>query len=224
MAVVLVVTGIAIWLLLGSLSQSTNGTLGVSSVAVSPMSFVDLRIDDVDINQKDNSIENAFVFDSRYNDDYGRVTWDKVSYEKLSITVSGTLRNAEYLGRLYYVLELPSGVVEAAKEGYLDISEFYDEEWKPREVVPPVDTKNIREDDEGTPYLSFKFSISLKWGEKFGRENPSDYFDRPGIREEVSDEEVEKTLNEFKDMVMGYSMLNGTKPTFALTITASPNQ
>lgn len=224
-AVVLLVTGLSIWLLFGTLSQSASGNLGVSQVAVSPMSFESLRIDNVDISQKDAIVENAFIFDSRYNDDSGRVTWDGESYEKRSISVSGTLKHADCLEKFYYRLELPSGIIEAAKAGYLDISEFYDEDWNVRDVVPPeIDLANIREGDDGISYLVFKFNVTIKWGEAFGGENPSDYFDRPAIREEVSDEEVERILNEFRDMVIGTSVFSGSRPTFTLTLTADPNQ
>ena len=220
-SVALIVTGVAIWLLFSSLSMGSSGQIRVSEIAISPMSFSALSVDGTDI-QSGNAVVSGFVFDTQYGDDTGRVTWDGGSYEKMKINVSGVLMNAQHLGKFSYVLELPQGVIDAANKGYLDISEFYDfEKGKAKEVIVSISENGSMVADGTTTAWRFSFDIAIKWGERFNHINPSVYFDTDGI--DVSDDEVVQIINDLKETVMGGGNLF-SKPTFKLTIYASPNQ
>ncbi|MCH5163794.1 MAG: hypothetical protein J1F36_02125 [Clostridiales bacterium] len=220
-AVALVVTGISVWLLFSSLSMGADGQLKVSEIAISPMSFSVLNVDGTDV-RDENAVISGFIFDTQYGDDTGRVTWDGGSYEKMKINISGVLMNAQHLGKFSYVLELPQGVIDAANKGYLDISEFYDfETGKAKEVVVSVAENGSMVADGTTTAWRFNFDIAIKWGELFNHLNPSVYYDTDGI--DIPDEEVLRVIDDLKETVMGGGGLF-SKPTFKLTITASPNQ
>lgn len=219
-SVVLVVTGVAVWLLFSSLSANTSGSMNVAQVATSPLSFSNLKVDDVDITEG-TVIEDAFVFDSQKDDDYGRVRWNGESHEKLKINVSGIVLNAQYLESFSYTLELPKGIIEAAQKGYLDISEFYDAgtgKFKSIEVSLS-ESGSFRTDGTATAWY-FSFDISLKWGSLFGYTNPSVYYDSQG--KDIPTKQVMDILEDMHSTITGNNTL--VKPRFTLTITASPNR
>lgn len=234
-AVILVVTGVAIWLLLGSLSQSVGGTLRVSGIAASPMSFSEFFVSDRSIDadsDEDQILKDVFVFDSAQNDRKGRVTCDGKSWEKMSVAVRGKVKYADYLAGLYYTVTLPEGVVEAARQGYLDISDLYDEKWNPRNVDVIVTDGDVLKDMSGREvfkragsdkiyYIDFEFVVRIRWGEKFGGKNPSVYYDELDGGADVPDEVVMQTLTEFAEMINGEH--NEKSKTFTLTVTATPN-
>lgn len=232
-AVILLVTGIAIWLLLGSMSRSAEGSLRVAGIVSTPMSFTDFYIGDEKIGDNPNGsqeLKDVFVFDCRKTDKDGRITCDGKSWEKMSVTVRGKLNYADYLAGLYYELELPQGVIDAAKEGFLDISNFYDDKWNVKKVNVIVSDDGKLKDtlgkeilkqagSDGIYYLNFEFTIKLNWGEKFGYDNPGRYYDEEGA--DIPDEEVMDTMNDFVRLINGE--YNEKSKSFILTVTATPN-
>ncbi len=235
-AVILLVTGIAIWLLLGSLSQTVGGSLKVSSVVATPMSFSEFYVGDEKLTGAPDGtqeLKDVFIFDSAQNDRKGRVTCDGKSWEKMAVTVRGKLNYADYLSGMSYILELPEGVIEAAKEGYLDISNYYNEKWEPKSVdVIVTENDKLKDVASGRElvkrmgsdnifYLDFEFTIRLKWGEQFGGKNPSVYYDELDGGADVPDEEVMEILKHFAQLINGQS--NERSKSFTLTVTATPN-
>lgn len=218
LAAVLIVTGVAIWLLFSALSTSTDGDITVGEVATSPLSFSALMIDGEEL---ENGVAKGagFVFDTQYGDDYGRVTWNGKDSEKLSITVSGVVTNAQHLARFSYVLTMPQGVKAAAEKGYIDISDFYDAETGKEKVVDvSISQDGVMVSDNNVTAWRFNFQITLKWGSFFNYTNPSVYYDDEGI--DVPLETVMSTLQDLRTTVMGDTL---TKPTYNLTLIASPN-
>lgn len=218
LALVLIVSGVSIWLLFSALSTSAEGGITVGEVATSPLSFSALMIDGEDV--VDGEAKGAgFVFDTQYGDDYGRVTWNGRDSEKLSITVSGVVVNAQHLARFSYVLQMPQGVKDAAAKGYIDISDFYDAETgKEKEVEVSLTEDGVMVADNDVTVWRFSFQITLKWGEVFNNVNPSVYYDDEGI--DVPLETVTATLQDLRQTVMGDSR---NQPKYNLTLTASPN-
>lgn len=217
LAAVLIITGVAIWLLFGAFSTSAEGGVSVGEVATSPLSFTALFIDDEEV--VDGEAKGAgFIFDAQSSDDYGRVKWEGKDSEKLTITVSGVVMNSQHLAKFSYILEMPQGVKDAAAKGYIDISEFYDAETgKEKEVVVP-DSAGTRVSDGVNEAWRFSFQITLKWGELFNYTNPGIYYDEKGI--DIPIETVVSTLKDLRDTVMGGSR---NQPKYKLTLIASPN-
>ena len=219
LSAVLIVTGIAIWLLFSSLSTSADGGLTVAAVAKSPLSFSVIQIDGQEIAGGD-TLYGGFVFDSLYGDDEGRVSWNGTDSEKMSITVSGIVMNAQHLNKFTYSLALPQGVIDAAEKGYIDISEFYDAETGEVKVVNVSLSENgnmVTDPDSGISAWRFSFTISMKWGALFNHINPSIYYDDEGM--DIPLDEVVSVLEDLRQLVNG----NLGHSTYKLTLTASPN-
>ena len=217
-ALALIITGIAIWLLFSLLGASMGGGITVAEVAMSPISFTSLQIDGNEV-EDGQTVDAGFVFDSLYGDDTGRVTWNGTSSEKMSITVSGVVMGAQHLSRFSYILMLPQGVIDAAAKGYLDISDFYEMEtglYK-ENILSLADNGTMVTDGTNSAWR-FNFEITIKWGERFQGLNPSVYFDTLGLGEPIED--VVSTLNDLHDTVVAGSSGN---PMYTLTLTASPN-
>lgn len=219
LSAVLVVSGIAVWLLFGELSSSSNGGISVSEVASSPLSFAALQIDGQDVEDGD-TLYGGFILDSLKDDNEGRVSWNGQDSEKMSITVSGIITNAQHLSNFSYTLAMPQGVIDAAEKGYLDISDFYDSEnGTVKQIDLPLDENGQFVADGLASVWRFSFIITLKWGSLFNNINPSVYYDTAeGL--EVPLETVSEVLNDMRQLV------NGTvgHSTYTLTLIASPNK
>lgn len=217
-AVVLIVTGIAIWLLFNALAGTLGANITVGGVIDSPLDFARLSLDgiEVDLDGADHYVDTGFRFDSAENDFDGRLMWDGVNHEKMITEVDVVINHAQYLQKFEYTLQFPSGVIEAAKKGYLDISEYYDLEKDEAKIVevPLTDGTFYREQDA----WRLKFTLELKWGRAFGGVNPSIFYDEAGA--DISYDDMRGTLNDFYDMIMSSALFS--KPTFNLTVIASP--
>lgn len=215
---VLIITGVAIWLLLSTLSASADGSITVGEVAASPLSFSSLMIDGEEV--KGGEAKGAgFVFATQYGDNYGRVTWNGRDSEKLTVTVSGVVMNAQHLAAFSYTLTMPQGVKQAAEKGYIDISDYYDmQTGSEKEIELSLTENGTMVAGEGITAWRFSFDITLKWGEVFNNTNPSIYYDDKGI--DVPLESVTATLRDLYNTVMGNS---NTQPKYTLTLTAKPN-
>lgn len=217
-AVALIVTGVAIWLLFSALNGTLGANITVGGVANSPLDFARLSLDgiEVDLNSKDHYVDTGFRFDSAQDDYDGRLMWDGVNHEKMTTEVDVVIDHAQYLQKFEYTLQFPAGVIQAAKKGYLDISDYYDLEKDEALTieVPITEGTFYREQDS----WRLKFTLTLKWGTVFGGVNPSIYYDEAGA--DISYDDMRGTLNDFYDMIMAGAVFS--KPTFNLTVIASP--
>ena len=201
---VLVVTGVAVWLLLGSLTESAGGGISVAEVATSPLKFNAIRIDGENV-EKGKAKGAGFQFDAPENDRSGHLQWKAPGAEKLSIDVEGVILGADYLKGFAYALELPQGVIDAAAKGYIDISEFYDADTGAANTLEFPLEKGTKRGEGASSTWTFRFTISLKWGETFGGMNPSVYYDEiryPGDAwTKEAEAEVSATLADFRALV-----------------------
>ena len=164
-------------------------------VAAAPLAFGEFFVDGEAA--KSGETVPGFVFASPQSDREGRVIWDGETSEKLSLTLSGVIGNADRLGAVSYTLALPDGVIAAAKKGYLDLSRLYDGETEsPRSVA-----LSLTDDGELLPDGSWKFAfeVSILWGEAFAGVNPSIFYDTAGAH--IPLEEVTATLDDFRATV-----------------------
>lgn len=215
-AIALVTTGVTVYLSARNLTAEAGGDVHVAKVETSPLRFANLCLNGENVDESGVAEGAGFVFDSAYGDDTGRVRWDGVSYENLSVAVSGQVLNARYLRSLTYLLVLSEGVIAAAEEGYLDLSVYYDfERGAPNEIEVPLRAEDFVTGTDGKDVLNFSFRITLGWGEKFHATNPSVFYDGEGA--EIPQEEVTAELNRFYETVrMGRS----ATPVYALTLYA----
>lgn len=217
-AVVLIVTGVAMWLLFSALNGTLGGNITVAGMVDSPLEFSRISIDglDVDLTSEEHKVNTGFRFDSERGDNVGRLMWNGTDCEKLSVDVDVVIEHSRYLQQFEYVLDLPQGVIDAAERGYLDIDAYYDrEEGKPKRIEIPISTGTSFPERDA---WRVRFTLTLGWGEVFGGINPSRYYDEAGAG--IPYDEVRDTLNDFYDMVMSGTVFSN--PTFTLTLIASP--
>ncbi|MBE7087925.1 MAG: hypothetical protein E7370_00155 [Clostridiales bacterium] len=177
LALALITTGIASWLILSDGQGKLPGGVHIAEVAESAIEFKDLKLNNGE--KSSGGVEGAhFVFEPQRYDDDGRVKWNGVSYECLTVSVSGTVLNAQYMTDFYYTLALPQGVIEAAKKGYIDVSDYYDVETDSLiNQYVGYSSNNFEVLEDGSSMLRFSFEVKLKWGDAFNKINPSVYFD-----------------------------------------------
>ncbi len=217
-AVALIVTGVAIWLLFNALNGTFGGNIAVGAVVDSPLEFSRIVIDgiEVDLRSPDHSVDSGFRFDSASGDLDGRLMWNGEDAEKMSVHVDVVIDHAMYLQQFEYELELPEGVIEAARKGYLVIDEYYDwEKAEPKRIEIPVDSGTYYKEQDS---WRLQFDLYLYWGEAFGGVNPSIWYDDGGA--DVPYDDMVDVLNDFHDIIMGGSKFS--TPTFTLTLIASP--
>ncbi len=210
----LITTGLAVWLLLSGSGTNGGGNIQVGQVANSPMEFKNLKLNNEAIQDGVTSNVN-FVFDSADGDDTGRVTWNGQTKENLTVKVQGMLLNAQFLKDMVFTLQLPTGVIEAGKKGYIDISEYYDYETQMAKEIPVSYTAAdiVTASDGLYSVLNFSFEVKLKWGEAFDGINPSLYYDTVYKNEDgsidktkglyVPEIEVVSTLQDLYDCIKG---------------------
>lgn len=224
-AVVLVTTFATLWFSAAATSDKTEGNVDVEYRAYGRLSIESLSLNGEDVSSK--LSESAdFVFDSAVGDENGRVRWDGVSGENLTVTVSGTVVNAYELKELYYSVSLPEGIIKAAESGYVDIADYYDfEERKSKNIKLTYVPSDILVGQDGIARLDFSFEITLGWGEYFNGDNPSIYYDTvyydgEGRPDEsagayISDEEMLLTLDELR------KILSDEQQNYKIVITAT---
>ncbi len=213
--VALFALGIFLGTMLSNKKQLVGGGIEVGDMSGSPFTFDSFTMDDVKLSEGQ-VLETGFVLDAAKDDEQGRFKWDGKRGEKMQVIVSGSITNAELLGVFSYTLQLPAGVIVAAQEGYLDISEYFDMETG-TPIVHTLDTdewgKKISYDGGQTLVWEFEFELNLRWGSRFAGKNPSIYFDEEGAGETM--ETALEVLNDLHDTIM-----TEEHPRFTLYMTA----
>ena len=181
MGIGLTSTGFAAWVMSKDSKLEDEGNVTVSTITDVNMA----------ITVDENSVGD-FIFGASKNDAEGRIYSDGEDEESLSITIKGTVTNADAMTSLTIQLtSLPDGVAKACNEGYLVAPECY---TAPIELIDlPTTTET---DNEGVTVVSFEYTISFAWGDKFGGVNPSIYYDNAG--KDIPDSEMELTLKKFR--------------------------
>lgn len=228
-AIGLVSTGFAAWVLSASAQEKQNPGISVGEVSDKSMSFIDVKIYGLDTNPShdgtngtDNTFNteieiNTYSFNPRHDDNSGRVRFggnDGNDYgERLSLTIRGTIKEAQNLGKLKVSFDrddeghLPAELEQAVSAGYI--------------VLPPCATE-VKEipftplTGSGSQTLDFEYEIAFEWGSTFGGVNPGDYYDQDsGAGHDATITQVKAIL---EDM---HSLLDTAS--FGVTFEAIPN-
>jgi len=225
-AVGLVSTGFAAWVLSASVTESVTTTLSVGNVseAAFDLEFEGQHGDIVFgiFDSRSESGENTsifttatseFVFDTAYNDNAGRVRWDGTNYERLSLTIVGRVKNADYLGDMTAKFHEENLKINAAvTKDYIVAPACYASEQAVTKVGEVYTEQNVK-------YQDFRFTVEFTWGSAFLGDNPSIYYDK--VYEDttkgkgVSDEDMRTTLGDV------FSSLNEAG-NLLIDITANP--
>ena len=180
-------------------------------------------------------LNDDFTFDAIYTDNVGRVRAQSGATEEdsedLSVEVSGKIESAGVPYDVTAQVALPQGITNAIAAGYLAWDETNGKNYSTAQKV------DVAQDG------SFKFTVLLKWGEKFKGMNPCEYYDYdfsldiedydPAVEgtvplgKDVSNDDMQKELTAFWNTMTGAAEDNTATDksysgAFKITINATP--
>ena len=141
---------------------------------------------------------------------------DKTNFESLTVTVTGTIKNTQFLKEATIKMNVKDAVKQAETDGYIILPECANSE-----VVLTLT-------ESGTNEKKFSYDITFKWGSKFGGENPGEYYDsaafNPSEEELISFEgtQEEKITAYIKSVLDAFHALMDTS-TYEVVVTAKLN-
>lgn len=206
MSIALISTGFAAWVMSQEKKQSTSGNVTVGAVTEGNIEVI---LDPLTV--KD------FKFEPKESDTTGRVRNDKTNFESLTVTVTGTIKNTQFLKEATIKMNVKDAVKQAETDGYIILPECANSE---------VVLKTLTE--SGTNEKKFSYDITFKWGSKFGGENPGEYYDSAAFN--PSEEELSSFEGTQEEKITAYikSVLNAfhellDTATYEVVVTAKLN-
>lgn len=205
MSIALISTGFAAWVMSQEKKQSTSGNVTVGAVTEGNIEVI---LDPLTV--KD------FKFKPKESDTTGRVRNDGTNFESLTVTVTGTIKNTQFLKEATIKMNVKDAVKQAETAGYIILPECANSE-----VVLTLT-------ESGTNEKKFSYNITFKWGSKFGGENPGEYYDSAAFNpseEELSSFEgtqEEKITAYIKSVLDAFHALMDTS-TYEVVVTAKLN-
>lgn len=206
MSIALISTGCAAWVMSQEKKQSTSGNVTVGAVTEGNIEVI---LDPLTV--KD------FKFEPKESDTTGRVRNDGTNFESLTVTVTGTIKNTQFLKEATIKMNVKDAVKQAETDGYIILPECANSE-----VVLTTLTES------GTNEKKFSYDITFKWGSKFGGENPGEYYDSAAFNpSEVELSSFEGTQEEkitayIKSVLDAFHALMDTS-TYEVVVTAKLN-
>ncbi len=205
MSIALISTGFAAWVMSQEKKQSTSGNVTVGAVTEGNIEVI---LDPLTV--KD------FKFEPKESDTTGRVRNDGTNFESLTVTVTGTIKNTQFLKEATIKMNVKDAVKQAETAGYIILPECANSE-----VVLTLT-------ESGTNEKKFSYNITFKWGSKFGGENPGEYYDSAAFN--PSEEELngfegtqeEKITAYIKSVLDAFHKLMDTS-TYEVVVTAKLN-
>lgn len=205
MSIALISTGFAAWVMSQEKKQSKSGNVTVGAVTEGNIEVIlgELTVKD-------------FKFEPKESDTTGRVRNDNTNFESLTVTVTGTIKNTQFLKEATIKMNVKDAVKQAETAGYIILPECANSE-----VVLTLT-------ESGTNEKKFSYDITFKWGSKFGGENPGEYYDsaafNPSEGELSSFEgtQEEKITAYIKSVLDAFHALMDTS-TYEVVVTAKLN-
>lgn len=205
MSIALISTGFAAWVMSQEKKQSTSGNVTVGAVTEGNIEVI---LDELTV--KD------FKFEPKEGDDTGRVRSDGTNFESLTVTVTGTIKNTQFLKEATIKMNVKEAVKQAETAGYIILPECANSE-----VVLTLT-------GSGTNEKKFSYEITFRWGSKFGNVNPGEYYDSAAFN--PSEEELngfegtqeEKITAYIKSVLDEFHTLMDTS-TYEVVVTAKLN-
>lgn len=228
-AIGLVSTGFAAWVLSASASNTQDPQIKVGTISDKSMAFENVKVYGIDTNPShtgqngtfETEIElNTYSFNPRHDDNTGRVRFGgndgADDGERLSLTVRGTITQAQNLGKLLVSFDkevvgqdslLPLKFRQAVSEEYIVLPDWAE---AGKEITFTLSGEGAEK------VASFSCEIAFTWGNAFGGMNPGDYYDQvSGPGHDASVAELSDKLTAMHDLLDNF--------TFGVTFEAIPN-
>lgn len=205
MSIALISTGFVAWVMSQEKKQSKSGNVTVGAVTEGNIEVI---LDELTV--KD------FKFEPKESDTTGRVRNDNTNFESLTVTVTGTIKNTQFLKEATIKMNVKDAVKQAETAGYIILPECANSE-----VVLTLT-------ESGTNEKKFSYDITIEWGTKFGGKNPGEYYDsaafNPSEGELSSFEgtQEEKITAYIKSVLDAFHALMDTS-TYEVVVTAKLN-
>lgn len=203
----LISTGFASWIISLNAKGEIGGDVNIGIVTDSSVT-IEIDREYVENDPKKGEIKPKFVFGSAASDISGRIrnNGKPEDYENFSVTVSGTIKNTQFVTNTTIELEVSAGVLAAAQAGYIVLPECvagYNTkgEVEQDEAGQPVKTK-LMDIDTSKSSQDFSYEISFAWGEKFGGMNPGVYYDSHEEGKAKTGDEMKAELAAFRKMIL----------------------
>ena len=192
MSIALISTGFAAWVMSQEKKQSKSGNVSVGAVTEGNIEVI---LDELTV--KD------FKFEPKENDKTGRVRNDGTNFESLTVTVTGTIKNTQFLKEATIKMNVQNQVNQAVTDGYIVLPECAG-----KEVVLTLTDGGSKTEKK------FTYDITIEWGSKFGNVNPGEYYDSDafspteeelkgfsGTQEEKITAYIKSVLNAFHELL-----------------------
>lgn len=206
MSIALISTGFAAWVMSQEKKQSTSGNVTVGAVTEGNIEVI---LDPLTV--KD------FKFEPKESDTTGRVRNDGTNFESLTVTVTGTIKNTQFLKEATIKMNVQNQVNQAVTDGYIVLPECAG-----KEVVLTLTDGGSKTEKK------FTYNITIEWGSKFGNVNPGEYYDSDAFsptEEELkgfSGTQEEKITAYIKSVLDAFHELLDTA-TYEVVVTAKLN-
>lgn len=161
MSVALISSGFAAFVISSTAVGEGNGNVSVGTVSDKALT---ITLDKENIG--------SIIFDTFQEDNRGNVRADSTGpYENLSVTVSGTIGNYDFLGGLNFRLEEDgtNNISAAVNKGYVQVPACMS--------TAGVDFTNAEIEKVKRDEGRFSFTVNFGWGSAFANLNPGEYFD-----------------------------------------------
>ena len=180
-AIGLVSTGFAAWVLSSNASKDQSTGMKVGVVAENSMTITNVKVKGIDTKRSSptlgEEIETTdFSFNPKWNDNTGRVRFGAEGDdcgERLSLTITGTITEAQNLGSLTIGPKVVPDKVNQAKEAnYITVPACL------TSTVTLVENTDYQiKVNEGITTADFTFKVEFGWGSLFNGMNPAEYYD-----------------------------------------------
>ena len=206
LAISLISTGFASWIMSTGADKGSDGNVHVGTITDGSLEFGEIIFVN---NQKE------IIFDAKSSDTTGDIKADLTpgaKLENLSITLQTTINPAEYVQSLSISVAIPDTVKNAADAGYITMPSccYVDTTGKAAISVVIFENGAVKDldktgisaivtdtDNDGTYDISI--TLTFGWGTLFGGENPGEYLDK---QEMLYKDKVQKMID-FKRVIYG---------------------
>ena len=205
-AIGLVSTGFAAWVLSSNANKDQDAGLKVGAVAESSMEIKNVAVKGVDTKRGSDTLgqeieTNVFSFNPKWDDNTGRVRYGAEGDdcgERLSLTISGIVTEAQNLGSLTIgPKSVPDKVAQAETANYIVVPACL------KSTVTLVENTDYTVNtNEGISVATFSYEVAFQWGSAFNGMNPAEFYDDS----DATNAEINEVLTAMHNLLDGLTV------------------
>ena len=213
LAISLISTGFASWIMSTGADKGSNGNVHVGTITDGSLEFGDIKF----VNNN-----SEIIFDALASDTTGDIKADLTEgakYENLSITLTTTITPVDYVQSLSVSIALPDTVKKAVDAKYITmpsccyvkgttaVSVVIFENGAVKDLKDTGIVASVTKSDDGKTY-NISITLNFGWGTEFGGKNPGIYLDEyvDGEENPMKYEDKVQKMIDFKRMIYGLAI------------------